>query len=219
MHLGKRLLAGPRRHHEHGSGGHVVRPRLYEFTAAVGFLGRRRAGFDHVVAASGMREGDRVLDVGCGTGYLTRRAARAVGPTGHVIGVDPSQPVVDYAKRAAPPNCTFHVTGGESLPEPDASVDVVVSSLAIHHIPPEHRPAALSEIHRVLRPGGRLLIAEFRPPTNRLTGALFGPAMRHGIVGELNGLVTGAGLEVTGSGDRGPWPHLLHYLRARRPSG
>src|ERR1700754_4186390 len=71
----------------------VRRPMSYELTAWLGFLGRRRRVFDRLVASSGARPGDRVLDVGCGTGYLSRRAAAVVGPD-RVVGVDLSPYVI-----------------------------------------------------------------------------------------------------------------------------
>ncbi|WP_327537520.1 class I SAM-dependent methyltransferase [Nonomuraea solani] len=91
--------------------------------------------------------------------------------------------MVAVVGAVAPANCTYVVGEGQSLPFPDASFDLVVSSLAVHHMPREARPEALRQMFRVLRPGGRLLIAAFRPPigrlARRLVGLLSGPAMRH----------------------------------------
>jgi SAM-dependent methyltransferase len=217
MELGHKSLGGSHRQPGHGSGGHLVQPRLHKYAAAIWFLGRRRRVYDDLIALSGAREGDAVLDVGCGTGYLTNRASHAVGPSGRVVGIDPAAEVVAYARSVSPPHCKFHVAGGEEIPEPDASFDVVVSSLAVHHIAPAERPTAFQEMYRVLRSGGRLLIADFRPPRNqalnRLIGTLSGPAMRDNPIDELPGLIRDAGFEVSGSGDRWPW---LRYVQAQR---
>jgi ubiquinone/menaquinone biosynthesis C-methylase UbiE len=204
----------------HGhSDGVIRRPRLYEYGAAIGFLGRRRRVYDDLVVQSGAKPGDQLLDIGCGTGYFTRRAARAVTPSGHAIGIDPSRPMIDYATRHAPATCTFQLASAQALPYPDASFDVVISSLAIHHLPPDDRPAALDEAYRVLRPDGHLLIADFRPPRNRvannLIGALTGHAMQHNPIGRLADLIRQAGFHVSGRGDRWPW---LHYVQAQRPT-
>ncbi|MDV7355130.1 class I SAM-dependent methyltransferase [Rhodococcus oxybenzonivorans] len=218
MGLGQRLLGGSYGHADHSSGGLIRRARLYEWFSAVGFGGFRRRVFDGLVALSGAKPGDEVLDIGCGTGIFSRRAARVVRPGGRVVGIDPSPPMIEYAARRALANCTFVIAGAEDLPQPDASFDLVISSLAIHHIPTELRAKALAEAFRVLRPGGRLLIADFRPPRNRiashLVGAVSGHAMQHNPIHELAGSVRGAGFVVTGSGDR--WPRL-HYIQATRP--
>jgi ubiquinone/menaquinone biosynthesis C-methylase UbiE len=96
----------------------------------------------------------------------------------------------------------------------------VTSSLAVHHIPVEERPETLREMFRVLRPGGRLLIAEFRPPTNRLlarpAGALAGPAMRYDPAALVARLIPDAGFHIEAEGDL--WP-MLHYVRVVRPAG
>jgi ubiquinone/menaquinone biosynthesis C-methylase UbiE len=214
---GHKSLGRQHRQPGHGSGGHVGQPRLHKYAAAVWFLGQRRRVYDRLIALSCAQEGDAVLDVGCGTGYLTRRVADAVGPIGRVVGVDPDAPAIEYARGVSPPHCDFHVAGGEAIPERDASFDVVVSCLAIHHIAPQGRPAAFGEMYRVLRPGGRLLIADFRPPrnraVNRLVGPLSGPAMQHNPIGQLAGLIADAAFVVTGSGDRWPW---LRYVQAQR---
>ncbi|MEU6998705.1 methyltransferase domain-containing protein [Nonomuraea sp. NPDC046570] len=216
MGLGKLLHD----HAEHAdAGGTIDHPRAYELASEVGFFGRRREIFTRLAALSRARPGDRVLDVGCGTGYLTRILAPVVGPAGQVTGVDASPPMIEYARRSAPGNCSYQVGEGQALDLPDAGFDVVVSSLAVHHIPAAERGAAVREMLRVLRPGGRLLIAEFRPPTNRLlahlVAMLTGPAMRHNPRDLLADLLPQAGFHVE---DEGDLPVMLSYIRASRPA-
>ncbi|MCP2339776.1 class I SAM-dependent methyltransferase [Actinomadura rupiterrae] len=205
--------------HDHGeSGGTLRHPRAYEFVAGFGFLGRRRETFLRLAALAGARPGVRVLDVGCGTGYLTRILSTVVGD-GEVVGLDPSEPMVEYARRRAPANCTYVVAGGRETGLPDGSFDVVVSSLAVHHMPVDDRAPAFAEMFRVLRPGGTLLIAEFRPPSNRLvaalTGHMTGPAMRHSPKDLLGTLIPDAGFEVV---DEGDLPVMLSYVKAHKPA-
>lgn len=208
--------------HTHGeredAGGTIERARAYEVMAAVWFAGRRRRVFTRLAALADARSGDTVLDVGCGTGYLTSLLAARVGPEGRATGLDPSGPMLDYARRRAPGNCSYVLGEAQDLPFGDMAFDRVVSSLAVHHIPVDARDAAMREMFRVLRPGGRLLIADFRPPTGRtgahLTSALAGPAMARNPIGRLRGLITDAGFDVRDEGDQRP---LLHYVRATRP--
>ncbi|MFI7441458.1 class I SAM-dependent methyltransferase [Nonomuraea indica] len=209
--------------HDHSRQGHagstINHPRAYDVLAAVGFAGRRREVFTRLAALSGARPGDRVLDVGCGTGYLTRVLAPLIGSAGRVVGVDPSPQMVEHARRLAPDNCSYVVGAGQALDLADGSFDVVVTSLAVHHMPEEERGAAVREMFRVLRPGGLLLVAEFRRPANRLLAglltALGGPAHRHSPRELLGDLIPRAGFHVE---DEGELPPLLFYVRARRPS-
>ena len=217
MALMRRLLGDPHGYADDHSGGHITAPRRYEHLAAVAFLGRRRAVFDRLVALAEIAPGERVLDLGCGPGYLTRRAAAATGRGGQAVGIDPSAGVVAYARRVAPAQCLFHVAEGHRIPEPDESFDVAVSSLAVHHIDPARRADTFAEIFRLLRPGGRLLVADFRPPrggvANRLIGVVAGHAMQHNRVQVHAESIRAAGFTITGEGD--VWP-LLHYVRAHR---
>ncbi|MFI6294572.1 class I SAM-dependent methyltransferase [Nonomuraea sp. NPDC050790] len=211
MGLGKLL----HRHEEHAEhGGTIDRPRAYGVGAAIGFLGRRREVFTRLAARSGVRTGDRVLDVGCGTGYLTRILAPIAA---EVTGVDPSPAMVEHARSRAPRNCSYLVGEGQALALPDGSFDVVMSTLAVHHIPADLRGAAVREMFRVLRPGGRLLIAEFRPPTGpvagRIVGVLSGPAMRHSPRDLLGDLIPDAGFRVDGEGELSP---MIYYVTAVR---
>jgi ubiquinone/menaquinone biosynthesis C-methylase UbiE len=116
---------------------------------------------DQLLLHASLAAGDRVLDVACGTGLVTFRAAQTVGPTGHVHGVDISGRMIDGAQQRAQErrltNVTFSRMDAESLDMASASFDVVICSLGLMYLPnPE---LAVREMRRVLRPGGRLALA------------------------------------------------------------
>jgi ubiquinone/menaquinone biosynthesis C-methylase UbiE len=105
--------------------------------------------------------GERVLDVACGTGGLSLQAARAAGPAGNVLGVDLSERMVQIAtQRAADAglvNARFVRADAQSLELSEAQFDVVLCSLGLMYVPqPE---AALREVRRSLRPGGRVVLS------------------------------------------------------------
>ena len=102
------------------------------------------------------REPETVLDVGCGTGRLLRRVGQR-WPAARLIGVDAAEGMVEAARRLTP-NATLSVAVAESLPLPDASVDVALSTLSFHHW--NDQSAGVREIARVLRPGGCFVLAD-----------------------------------------------------------
>ena len=198
--------------------GHTLgAPRLYDAFVEVFFFGRRRATFQSLIAAAGVQPGQRVLDVGCGTGYFARLLARAVGPEGLVVGIDPSPEMITYASRKAGRvrNCQFRVGTAESLDLPAEHFDVVVSSLVLHHLPEDLRMPALREMRRVLRPGGKLLVAEAQMPRHGLGWRLL--ARTHGydrmarMVPHLEPLVARAESAEIRTGEAPPW---LRYALA-----
>lgn len=168
-------------------------------------LGRERRFRERLLEPIRLQPGEAVLDVGCGTGSLAMAASRQVTPNGTVHGVDPSPAMIARARhkaRKASADVTFEDGTAESLPYPDASFDVVLSTVMLHHVPRKARPRAVREMRRVLRAGGRLLIIDF------VAGAGGGPIAhlhRHGLVPqtELTSMVSDAGFDIVESGPLG----------------
>lgn len=109
-----------------------------------------------VADAAQIRPGERVLDVGCGTGILAREIASRIGSVGRVAGIEPSPGMLAVARQLAP-TVEWREGIAESLPFPDRSFDAVVSQFALMFF--TDRRQALREMLRVLIPGGRLVVA------------------------------------------------------------
>jgi SAM-dependent methyltransferase len=106
-----------------------------------------------------LQTGERVLDVACGTGLITRLASERVGANGTVTGVDIAPDMIDVAKRVPAPNgaaIQWRVADAAALPIADASVDVVLCQMGLMFL--ENRVAAITEMARVLVPTGRVAI-------------------------------------------------------------
>jgi ubiquinone/menaquinone biosynthesis C-methylase UbiE len=154
-----------------------------------------------------VQEGQHILDVGSGTGDLTRPLAALVGPGGRVVGIDYSQTMVEEARRrAVEEGSPVEFVHGDvhALPFEDAEFDVVQVRLVFQHL---HDPRpALAELVRVLKPGGRLAIVEQdwetlvidatdRALTRKVVN-LFNDVLPNGWIGrQLYGLLKQAGLE------------------------
>jgi ubiquinone/menaquinone biosynthesis C-methylase UbiE len=108
-----------------------------------------------------LAEGQRVLEIGCGTGNLTIRAKRAQ-PGAEVIGSDPDPLALKRAQRKAKRRSGIRFEQGyaQRLPYEDGEFDRVLSSMMLHHLDSDAKPAAAAEIFRVLRPGGRLHLVD-----------------------------------------------------------
>jgi demethylmenaquinone methyltransferase/2-methoxy-6-polyprenyl-1,4-benzoquinol methylase len=127
---------------------------------------------------AGLASGMQVLDVGFGTGLVAREALSIIGPTGSLTGVDPSPGMMSQAQLAG----VELVTGmAEQIPRPDASADFLSLGYALRHI--ADVAAAFSEFHRVLRPGGRLLVLEITKPRGAFATALLKGYMRAVVPG------------------------------------
>lgn len=133
-----------------------------------------------VVEAADLKPGQRVLDLGCGTGTLTMMLKRAQ-PAAVVTGLDIDATALDLARRKAQQagvDIEWNLGSAAGLPFADGAFDGVVSSVVIHHLATPLKQAAFAEVHRVLRPGRAFYLLDFAPPRGEMGQALV-PALKH----------------------------------------
>ncbi len=131
-------------------------------TYEVSWAAQLKPAQDRLLEMAGLQSGERVLDVACGTGLVTFRAAEAVGPQGHVLAVDISDRMVERVIDEAREKGATHVAARRMAAEalegvPDASFDAVLCALGLMYVTSVED--ALAEMSRVLEPGGRLVAA------------------------------------------------------------
>jgi ubiquinone/menaquinone biosynthesis C-methylase UbiE len=152
-----------------------------------------------VLERAAVRDGERVLDLACGTGTLAVQVAREV-PGAQVTGLDGDPDILERA-RAKVEEAGVGVTLDEGLstdlPYDDSSFDVVLSTLFFHHLSEEAKLRTSREVHRVLRPGGRFVIGDFGRPQD--------PVMRAAVLG----IQLGDGFENTRANVAGRIPKIL----------
>jgi ubiquinone/menaquinone biosynthesis C-methylase UbiE len=177
----------------------------YDLLAWLLTHGRERELRETIVRLASLTPGDDVLDIGCGTGTLAITAARHVGATGAVTGIDASPSMIARASRKATKagvRATFQVAVAEDLPFPDRRFDVVFATLMLHHLPRKTRRECATEIERVLKVGGRIVAVDFGRTERR---GLLAHFHRHGHVAieDIVTLFVAAGLTTTRTGPVG----------------
>lgn len=204
--------------------GHILRGDVhYDIISGLMGMGVNRRNSRMVIELADIKPGDKVLDVGCGTGSLTLTAKTYAGASGEVYGIDASPGMIDAAQKKAGragAQVVFEVGLIEKIPCPEATFDVVISRLAIHHLPDDLKRQGFAEIYRVLKPGGHLLVADFKLPASPLLQhvalALVGHPMMQTDVRGIPPLFSEAGfVEVCSGPTRSAF---LGYVSGRKPA-
>jgi len=174
--------------------------RVYDLITDVLTFGQAKLFRNLTIELTLLKPGESILDIGCGTGGVTIPAKQRIGSGGKAVGIDPVPGMIAVAQKKAQRrglDIDFRVGVIEALPFPEASFDVVTASLMMHHLPERLRAQGAAEIYRVLKPGGRLLVADLiRPKSSAGLSAFLIVLVHHGwpFDGEdLRGLLMGAG--------------------------
>ena len=178
---------------------HAIDPSATEDSLAVLPGNRGVHLYDSLVGWASLVAGERVLDIGCGSGGASRSAARAVGPEGLVVGLDLSHESIECARARTPAGApiVYRQGSAERLSAiPDRSFDCVVASMVLEQV--SDLPAVLYEVHRALRPGGRFVASvmafdRLRPMDASFVGAVMAVVGRR-VPGALAGRASRASI-------------------------
>ena len=165
-----------------------------------------------------IKEGETVLEVGCGTGVMSVLSKLKTGNTGKVHGIDIAEKMIIQARKKAEKyglDIDFKVASIDDLPFPDNYFNVIIASMMFHHLPVKIKESGLREIYRVLRNNGRFLLSDFS--TQNIFSA---PLMflllfwlgstRYQLLGKLPGLIRKAGFTNISIVKKGAF--IKHYL-------
>ncbi|WP_082929982.1 class I SAM-dependent methyltransferase [Mycobacterium sp. 1164966.3] len=213
------------KHHPHdylpAAGHDALLPGYDLLTRLMGF----NRVYQKLIAQAELSDGQRVLEIGCGTGNLTTQAKRD-HPGTELIGCDPDPRALSRARRKARRLAGIRFEHGyaQRLPYADGEFDRVLSSMMLHHLDEETKPAAAAEIFRVLCPGGRLQLVDMGGNMTDDDG-LAARLVRHsphaaGNLGDaIPRLLEAAGFDCTEvATERHRFVGRLTYYRATRPT-
>ena len=162
--------------------------RYYDLIMALMTIGREKKLRQMTIRLAQLMPGDKVLEIGCGTGTLTLAAKAQVGPSGEVAGIDIAPEMVAVASRKATRkgvDVTFQVASIASIPFPDNRFDVVMCSFMIFHVPEDVRKKGFKEIYRVLKSGGHLFILDGASKNKRYDVRELAPVLREDSFTEI----------------------------------
>lgn len=210
-------------HHELETTGALIRwSFLYDLLTQLLTSGKYHQLQESVVALAAIQPGEKVLDVGCGPGRLVIIAKQKAGAA-IVYGRDAAPEMIALAKQnAARAGVEVDLWAGlvEALDFSDNTLDVVISTFVFHHLPDDLKTRALSEIYRVLKPGGRHLLVEFEPPKKGLRKVfltrLLGSGMMTIDTREIAPRLEAVGFTAITSGNAGH--PLATYVLGRKPT-
>ena len=162
----------------------------YELLNTIMTAGLHRLWNREAVRVTGLRPGEKALDLACGTGSLTRDLAKRVGPEGYVVGIDFSREMLRAAKARPAPNIEYRLGDATNLEGiPSGAFDAATIAYGARNIP--DLDALFSEMTRCLRPGGVAVCLEIARPENRVFAAFYGlwfdkivPRLGAGISGD-----------------------------------